>query len=110
MTKAILIGIGSTYLLWIFYLAVMNLKRAKNAGMLTRTAKALGYPVLFVGWILDAFVNVFVLTLVMLELPRELLVTTRLKRHNRYGRGWRKSFARWFEPLLDPFDPSGDHI
>ena len=110
MTKAILIGIGSTYALWVFYLAVMNLKRAKDAGMLTRTAAVLGYPVLFVGWILDAFVNVFVLTVVMLELPRELLVTTRLKRHNRYGHGWRKSFARWFEPLLDPYDPSGDHI
>ena len=110
MTKAILIGIGSTYALWVFYLAVMNLKRAKDAGMLTRTAAALGYPVLFVGWILDAFVNVFVLTVLMLELPQELLVTTRLKRHNRYGNGWRKSFARWFEPLLDPYDPSGDHI
>lgn len=106
----VLIGLGATYLLWVFYLAVMNLKRAKDAGMLTRTTAVLGYPVLLVGWILDAFVNVFVLTVLMLELPRELLVTTRLKRHNRYGRGWRKSFARWFEPLLDPYDPSGDHI
>ena len=110
MTHAILIGIGSTYALWVFYLAVMNLKRAKEFGMLTRTAAALGYPVLFVGLLLDVFVNVFVMTVVMLELPRETLVTTRLKRHNRYGDGWRKRFAGWLEPLLDPFDPSGDHI
>ena len=106
---AVLIGLGSTYALWIFYLAVMNLKRAKDAGLLTKTAMALGYPVLIVGYLLDCFVNVFVMTPLLLELPQETTVTSRLSRHNK-GTGWRKAVAAWAEPLLDPYDPSGDHI
>jgi len=107
---ALLIGLGSTYALWIFYLAVMSLKRAKDAGQLSTTAKALGYPVLIVGYLLDCFVNVFVMTVLLLELPQETTVTSRLKRHNKATSGWRKAVALWAEPLLDPYDPSGDHI
>ena len=106
----ILIALGSTYALWIFYIAVMGLKRAKDAGLLSATAKALGYPVLIVGWLLDAFVNVFVMTPLLLELPQELTVTARLSRHNEASTGWRKAVAVWAEPLLDPYDPSGNHI
>jgi len=100
-------------LLWAlcgFYLAVMTLKRAKDASQLTRTAMAFGYPVLFVGLVLDFLVNVLVLTVLLAELPREGTVTSRLKRHNATSTGWRKAVAAWAEPLLDPFDPSGDHI
>lgn len=104
------IGIGSFYALWIFYLAVMSLARAKQAGQLRKTATVLGYPVLIVGYLLDAFVNIFVLTFFLLEMPEELTVTERLKRHMRQSKGWRLSVARWFIPLLDPFDPSGKHI
>ena len=106
----ILIALGSTYALWIFFIAVMGLKRAKDAGLLSATAKALGYPVLIVGWLLDAFVNVFVMTPLLLELPQELTVTARLSRHNETSTGWRKAVAVWAEPLLDPYDPSGNHI
>jgi hypothetical protein len=98
------------YALWVFFLAVMSLKRAKDAGLLTTTAKCFGYPVLFMGLFLDFMGNVFVLSLLLLELPREGTVTSRLKRHNTTGTGWRKAVAAWAEQLLDPFDPSGDHI
>jgi hypothetical protein len=107
---AALIGLASLYLLWIFYLAVMNLKRAKEAGLLTKTAKVLGMPVLIVGYALDCFVNVTLMTIVLFEVPQETTVTARLKRHNRESSGWRKTVAVWAEPLLDPYDPSGDHI
>jgi predicted transporter len=107
---SILIALSSIYALWIFYLAVMNLKRAKDAGLLSKTAMILGYPVLIVGYVLDCFVNVTVMTVVLMELPRETTVTSRLKRHNKDSKGWRKAVAVWAEPLLDPFDPSGDHI
>ena len=112
MTIAItaLAGFITLYALWVFYLAVMSLKRAKDAGLLTRTAKAFGYPVLFAGLALDFLANVFVLTLLLGELPREGTVTSRPKRHNATSTGWRKAVAAWAEPLLDPFDPSGDHI
>ena len=107
---ALLIGLGSTYALWVFFLAVMNLARAKDAGQLTATAKALGYPVLIVGYVLDCFVNMTVMTVLLLEIPQETTVTSRLSRHNKESDGWCKSVAAWAEPLLDPYDPSGDHI
>lgn len=96
--------------LWVFYLAVMNLKRGKDAGTLTFWCKFFGYPVLFVGLVLDLICNLLVLTVLLGEVPRELTVTSRLKRHNRTSTGWRKAVAAWSEQLLDQFDPSGDHI
>ena len=103
-------GFFCLYFLWIFYLAVMSLKRARDANLLTKTAKTFAYPVLVVGLLLDFIANVFVMTPMLLELPRETTVTARLKRHNKESTGWRKAIAAWAEPLLDPFDPSGDHI
>lgn len=104
------IGLGATYLLWLFFICVMGLKRAKDAGLLSTTAKVLGYPVLIVGYLLDCFVNFTVMTILLLEIPRETTVTARLSRHNETSTGWRKTVALWAEPLLDPYDPSGNHI
>lgn len=101
---------GAFYALWVLYLAVMNLRRAKHAGLLTRTAYVMGLPMLGVGLVLDFLVNAVPMTLILLELPREWTVSARLKRHNLHSTGWRKSVALWFEPLLDPFDHTGDHI
>lgn len=103
-------GVLLLWALWLFFLAVMSLKRAKDANLLTTTAKCFGYPVLFIGLALDFLANVLVLTVLLMEIPREGTVTSRLKRHNRISTGWRKAVAAWAEPLLDPFDPSGDHI
>ena len=99
----------SIYVLWIFYLAVMNLKRAKDAGQMTKTALILGYPIVIVGYLFDVLVNIFVITLVFVELPHEWTVTARLSRL-KYTAGWRAKLAKWFcENLLDQFDPSGCH-
>ena len=103
-------GFALLYATWIFYLAVMNLKRAKDAGKLTLPAKVMGYPVLFVGLALDCLLNMTVCTFLFLELPKEGLVTARLKRLAA-GDGWRKVVAIWFAVnLLDTFDPSGRHV
>lgn len=106
----ILAALASFYGLWLFYLAVMNLKRVRDLGLLSPLALAFGTPILVIGLVLDLIVNVAVMTVILLELPQETTVTARLKRHNRESSGWRKAVAVWFEPLLDPFDPSGDHI
>ena len=100
----------SLFLLWVFYLAVMNLKRVKDAGELKGIANYAGTIAVIIGYGLDCYVNTFVLTLILLELPRELTVTARLKRHNQAVTGWGKQVAILFLPLLDPFDPDGKHI
>lgn len=103
----------SIYVLWVFYLAVMNLKRAQDAGTISRVALFFGYPLLFAGVLLDWVVNVVVFTILFLEFPASPyeLVTGRLKRHAYSAHGWRTSFAAWFsKSLLDAFDPSGKHV
>lgn len=110
MIEAIAYGLLALYLLWPFYLAVMNLKRARDEGKLTKVAYVLGAPILYVGWALDIAVNWFVMSVILLEFPRETTVTARLKRH-KYDDGFRGKIARWFAlHLLDTFDPSGKHI
>ena len=108
-----LIAIGSIYVLWAFYLAVMNLARAKEAGTLTKTAYYFGLPLFCLGLFLDWLVNLVVKTLLFLEPPDAFdeLVTYRLKRHAYGPDGWRKTVALWYAlNFLDTFDPSGKHI
>lgn len=106
----ILFAFSLAYATWILYLAVMNLAKAKEAGKLSRAARVLGTPLLIVGYLLDFLLNVLVMSIVLLELPKETTVTARLKRHHAESHGWRLAVVRWFEPLLDPYDPDGDHI
>ena len=106
----ILIALGATYALWVFYIAVMGLKRVRDTVGLSPWALRFGYPILIVGYVLDVLVNWFVFTVVMLEIPKELTVSSRLKRHNQESTGWRLAVVKFFEPLLDPFDPSGNHV
>lgn len=103
-------SIVAAYALFIVYGSVMNLKRVRNDGKLTTMGKVLGYPTLAIGLVLDLLVNALVMTPVLLELPRELTVTARLKRHHAISTGWRLAVVKFFEPVLDPLDPSGDHI
>ncbi|OFJ46386.1 hypothetical protein BA896_021765 [Janthinobacterium lividum] len=98
------------YLLWLFFLAVMNLQRARDAGTLSRPAYLMGLPLLYIGLALDFATNMLPVSILFLELPCEMLVTARLRRHIRDGSGWRQRLAMWFcTNLLDTFDPSGCH-
>jgi hypothetical protein len=110
MIEYLVFSFAITYALYVFYAAVMNIKRVRDVGKLTIIGKVLGYPTLVVGLFLDLLVNVFVMSFVLLELPRELTVTSRLKRHHKESKGWRLAVVKFFEPVLDPLDPSGDHI
>lgn len=106
----ILYSLASIYVLWVMYLAVMALKRARDDKTISRTALALGYPLLFAGLALDVLVNVTLGSLLFAELPREGLVTARLTRHIERGIGWRRKLALWItSTLLDAFDPRGIH-
>lgn len=100
------------WLLWIFYLAVMNLQRVHKGGKLGRVALILGVPALAVGFVLDVLANLVIFTLILCEWPRwgEWTVTARLKRHLATSRGYRLAVAHWFETeLLAEFDHKGYH-
>ena len=100
----------TVWTLWVFYLACMNLSKARSEGTLSTVAYIVGYPVLIIGLLLDFLVNVVVFTVILFEWPKELTVTRRLKRHIKLG-GWRAKVAAWLAKyILDPFDPSGRHI
>lgn len=99
-----------TYALYIVYGSVMNIKRVRDNGLLTKLGMVLGYPTLIIGLALDLLVNLLLMTPLLYELPREFTVTSRLKRHHAESTGWRLAVVKFFEPVLDPLDPSGDHV
>lgn len=100
----------SPWILWIIFAAVMRLKQVREAGKLTLPMKVFGYPALAVGLIVDFVVNVMFGTLVLLELPRELTLSTRLWRLSNSEPSWRQRWALWLRTnLLDAIDPSGIH-
>lgn len=101
---------GGFFVLWVLFLAVMNLAEAKAAGTLKGFALWMGYPVLWIGLVVDLVVQIGPASLLWLELPRELTVSTRIDRLVKSGSGWRRTLALWFRAtLLTPFDRSGGH-
>ena len=105
---------GGFLILWflaLFYFSVMNLKRVRDRGELTKFMYVIGMPMLWIGLVFDLLANVLVFSILFLELPREPLVTGRLKRHKYHGTGWRHEMALWWEKHIDPFDDKpGGHI
>lgn len=100
---------------WVYYLAVMNLKRAIDAKLAPWPMELLGYatvlpPALFLDWLMN-----ILLTFVTFDPPAWWgeLVTGRLKRYAydpKYHGTWLQKFAFGFAVLLDAADPSGRHI
>lgn len=99
----------SLYALWIFYLAIMALYRAKKENTISKVALILGYPVLIIGAFLDLLINVIICSVIFLEVPREFLVTQRLTRHIKESKDYKQKIAKWIcSNLLDSFDPSNN--
>lgn len=107
----LLLVIAPLYLLYGLYAAVMNFKRAKDAGKLSRVGLVLGYPYFILGMALDIYCNTIPLSILLLEPPKfgEFTVTARMTRLQQTG-GWRGDVARWFcEELMDGLDPDWKH-
>jgi len=102
--------LGFLWLFWGFYVQVMGLYRVSLRKELKGINLALAIPYVLVGIICDVFANVFIATFVFLELPKECLVTTRLKRYKTYESGYKLKVATLIcEGMLDVFDPTGNH-
>lgn len=91
-----LFAIAGILLLWFFYIGVMDLKFARDAGMLTTAAKIMGYPFLFVGLAVDLIVNLTIAPVIFLDWPRETTVTGHIQRLVNGSAGWRRTLALWF--------------
>jgi hypothetical protein len=110
-------AIAASYLLWLCYISVMSLRTQRNANRMTLLDKVFGYPTLVVGYALDMVVNAVILSIVLLELPDELVVTTRAKRWATSWRdnpetglnGWRQAVCVWLLRQITHHDPSGEH-
>ena len=110
--KLLLFYVVLIYVTWLFFLAIMALKSARDNGKLTRASTTLAYPLLVVGWCLDFSLNMAA-TPVFLDFPQEWLLTIRCDRYlsianpsglNRY----RQRVARALcQNLLDPFQSGG---
>lgn len=103
----------SVYLLtlstWLFYLAIMRLRAAREEGKLNGISKFFGYQLLIPGLLLDTAFNWVVGTISFFEMPKEFLFTARCSRWLS-SETWRGKVARFYcHQLLDPFDLNGRH-
>jgi hypothetical protein len=97
------LGYVLAVLTWLFYLAIMHVMKVRHD--LHPVAKAHAYVLMVIGLALDLVLNIVVGTVAFSDLPREWLLTSRLKRYKMGRDGWRKSFAYWIcEHLLNQFD------
>ena len=111
-----LLLVCAPYMLWSDYLAVMALKRQRDAkdtldvkGGLSKWAAAIGPWILIRGYALDAFCNFIHMTIALRELPQELTVTKRLRRHIEGNTRHAPFCLAIRTQLLDGFDPDGIH-
>lgn len=102
----------SIVVFWWLYVFTMGLYRAFLLGRLKGLPLVLCAPVVFVAFVIDFLMQMTVFTLAFAELPRDWLVTHRLRRYMRDlpASHWRRRFADYLcHHLLDPFDPTGAH-
>lgn len=100
------------FVLWVGYLASTHLDKLRVAGMLSPRARQMGVIVVGLTGIVDVYANFTAATLWFLELPRELLVTQRLKRYmHEPETSWRRRWAYYVGvDLLNAADRSGNHL
>jgi len=98
------------WLFFIMYVASMGMIRAHKEGSLNAALWVLCLPFVALSWVVDVTHNFTLFTVLFCELPKELTVTDRLKRHYKQATK-RGMMARWIaNTLLNPFDYSGNHV
>lgn len=102
---------------WEAYLAIMHVKLKRDTVGLSKLERWASTPMLLRGYAYDWLLNVFWFSFVCLDFhPARLgLLSPRLGYYLRtqptgWLGHWRVRVARFCEPALDKFDPSGNHI
>lgn len=96
---------------WALYVFTMAIYRAHLNKNLGKFNTVMAFPIVGIAWLVDVFANIVIAPFVFWELPRELLVTDRLKKIMAGGSTARNHMiAVWLcDSVLDPFDPTGNH-
>lgn len=95
---------------WALYVFVMGIYRAYLDKRLKGLNLIMAAPIAVFAIIMDVAANLFLAPILFLDLPKELLVTSRFKRYMAQEAGWRKRVSTYIcENMLDIFDPRGDH-
>lgn len=90
----ILLTILLMFVTWTAFLAVMHLRIIRDTIGFTKWNIVPAYTVLVVGLLLD-FTLMLVMSLWLLDLPREPLLTGKLKRLIQEDMGWRGDVSEW---------------
>lgn len=100
----------SIWALWMLYVFTMGLYRLKLKNELKGINLIMGWPIVILGFVVDIIVNIVAGSLIFLDPPKELLMTSRLKRYVDKDMGWRNKLASSIcINMLDIFDPKGKH-
>ncbi len=85
------------YAFWVLYIAVMGAYRAHLSGRLVGVLRWMAWPLVIVGFVVDALCQYTLATLLFLDLPAkgEHLVTDRLQRYMARPGTWRGKTARY---------------
>jgi len=105
----ILAGYGFTLGCWVLYVAAMNFNRVDKAGFpIHWFVRANAKLVWFIALPVDLLLNLL-WSVILLDFPRELILSSKLKRLKAAG-GWRGTIAAWTcQHILNPFDRDGHH-
>jgi len=99
-------------LFYVLYITVMGIYRAYLDKKLKWYHWCLLWWVVLIGFVVDVLANITIAVIVFRELPKELLVTTRLTRYinDTNAHIHNKMMALWIcDNLLDLFDPTENH-
>lgn len=110
--QAIAATLAALWAFWLLYVFTMGLYRAFLMGRLKGLSLVMCSPVVAFAFAVDLVMQFTVFAVVFRDIPRDWLVTHRLRRYMRElpPTNWRYRWADYLcKHLLDPFDPTGAH-
>lgn len=108
----IALTLAALWVFWLLYVFTMGLYRAFLMGRLKGLSLVMCAPVVAVAFVVDLLMQFTIFAIVFADIPRDWLVTHRLRRYMRElpATHWRYRWADYLcHHLLDPFDPTGAH-
>jgi hypothetical protein len=95
----------AVFILWVMFVIVMTMAQLRDAGRLSPLMINVGLTIAYVGLVWDVLCNIFIASVVFLEVPFEATVSARMRRLVTTV-GWRADLAIWFaEVTMNPFCP-----